>query len=171
MEITGRTSHKLDKIRTYDPDRPYNTTRDYFDGDVRVLEYTIEGIEYVTRLEDLRDPTDPNNKAIDFNRSVSQYVPPSINQLGSGSGLTDYYPTTFKYTVNGNTSTNPDDNYFGFKDEVKIGVVFEPKILEDVFIERQVMTVFESQSRFGVIQTLEDLEEYNNGYYNVIKTE
>ena len=64
-----------------------------------------------------------------------------------------------------------DPSYFVFKDEVKMGVVFTPKVDEEVFIERHSISIYESQSRLGEIMTLDGLEEYNNGFYNIIKTE
>jgi hypothetical protein len=46
-------------------------------------------------------------------------------------------------------------------------VVITPKTEEEIFIERQSVSVFEPHSRLGEILTLEQLEEYRNGYYNV----
>ena len=52
-----------------------------------------------------------------------------------------------------------------------MGVVFTPKVYEDVFIERQKMNVYEIHSRLSEINTLGDLIDYNNGFYNIVKTE
>ena len=44
-----------------------------------------------------------------------------------------------------------------------------PKVEEEIFIERQETSVFERHLRMGEIKTLEQLEEYKNGYYNIFK--
>jgi hypothetical protein len=167
--VTGTTTHKLDLIKTYNPTTPYvvgtnGVTDLYKDGDgYDVVEYTIDGIDYTTTLkEEIVGPLS-ETKAININANLNKsYLP------GRKKGrLDESYPTTFKYVTN----TITEDSYFVFKDESKMGVVFTPKVYEDVFIERQRVSVFESQSRLAQILTLESLEEYNNGYYNVTKTE
>ena len=49
-----------------------------------------------------------------------------------------------------------------------MGVVFTPKVEEEVFIERQDTSVFEPQSRLSNIVSLEGLVQYNNGYYKIL---
>jgi hypothetical protein len=106
--------------------------------------------------------TTPNlNNPISTTRS---YRPRVLNEPSIRPDV--YYPTTFSYTV----SVTDETDYFVFKDEAKMGVVFTPKVYEEVFIERQSMSVFETQARLSEIRTLEDLVEYNNGFYNVTKT-
>lgn len=74
--------------------------------------------------------------------------------------------TTFSYSP----SPLQEDDYFVFKNEVTMGVVFSPKIEEELFIDRKPISVFDSQIRLSNIDTMEDLERYNNGYYNIIRT-
>ena len=52
-----------------------------------------------------------------------------------------------------------------------MGVVFTPKVEEEVFIERQSISIYEPQTRLGEILSLEGLENYNNGFYHIAKTE
>jgi hypothetical protein len=168
--VTGTTTHKLDQIRTYNPLTPYvvgtnGVTALYTDIDgFEVVEYTINGIYYKTTiLQNIIPVTKPIGvTAPDFNVNPKSYIP-----LTETLPPDRNYPTTFSYTTTGVTG----DNNFIFKEEAKMGVVFTPKVYEDVFIERQRMSIFESQSRLSVILSLEDLEEYNNGYYNIVKTE
>jgi hypothetical protein len=188
MVITGTTQHRLDLIRTYNTITPYmvginGCTALYFDTNgTQVVEYTIDGIKYTTRLvktlrnnapspapgtkEFLRNPNPEGTNSVNINTAISStksYLPTrTLNKK-----LDIVYPTTFEYSI----STITETNYFVFKDEVKMGVVFTPKVHEEVFIERQRMSVFESQARMSEIFSLEGLETYNNGYYNVTKTE
>jgi hypothetical protein len=174
--VTGITSHKLDVIRTYDPANPYvvgtnGVTALYTNSSGNdVVEYTIGNIRYKTILFDIIPDEDNPSLFVNNPNSINKPYIPKTDKNDKGRGIINTqlnFPTTFEYT----TSATTTNNYFVFKEEVKMGVVFPTKIYEDVFIERQRMSVFESQSRLGTIITLEDLEEYNNGYYNVTKTE
>lgn len=169
--VTGTTTHKLDQIRTYNPTTPYvvgtnGVTAIYTDSEgIETIEYTIGYINYTTKLtKNIYKVNKPEGiTSLNYNNPIS-----SNNSYVPGRQLDNIdveYPTTFRYTTTGIT----EDNYFVFKDEVKMGVVFTPKVYEDVFIERKPMSVFESQVRLSNIKTLDDLEEYNNGYYKVTK--
>ena len=170
--VTGTTQHRLDLVRTYnDPTNPTtpqlvgtNGCTDItvdLDGKVETVSYTIDGIDYVTTL--IKRITTTNTKVPNLNSDIyKSYLP---NRQGRPIDIS--YPTTFRYT----TQPKIETNYFVFKDEAKMGVVFQPKVLEEVFIERQSISVFESQTRLGEVLSLEGLEEYNNGFYNIIKTE
>ena len=57
------------------------------------------------------------------------------------------------------------------KQEVEMGISEPPKIESEIFIERQSSSVFERHLRMGEITTLEQLEEYRNGYYNIFNLE
>lgn len=169
--VTGTTTHKLDLIRTYDQTNPYKVgvngvTNIYTDSDgIETIEYNINGIQYSTKLtENIISTTKPEGVTNpNFNILNRSYIP--LEKVNTN--LDSSFPTTFRYT----TTSLITDNKFTFKEEVKMGVVFQPKVSEDVFIERHSTSVFEAQSRLGTILTLEDLEEYNNGYYKVTKTE
>jgi hypothetical protein len=179
--VTGTTQDKLQLIKTYDPTQPYVIGRNgvinlYTDADgVDHVVYIIDGIKYNTSLiKDIQTiGKRPGITARNINNpinSTKNFVPnPRRNiELGKNVPLDVVYPTTFEYTTKPYSGTT---SYFVFKDEVKMGVVFTPKVEEEVFIERQGISVFESQTRLSEINTLEHLEEYNNGYYNIIKTE
>lgn len=171
--ITGTTSHKLDLIKTYNPTTPYvigtnGVTALYTDSEgIDIVEYTINNIQYKTRLvSNIYSVEKPKGvTSVNLNNpinSTKSYVPGTENKK-----IDKEYPTTFRLVTTGLT----EENYFVFKDEVKMGVVFPPKVYEDVFIERKPMTIFESQARLSNIRNLEELEEYNNGYYNITKIE
>lgn len=171
--VKGKTRHRLDEVRTLDINNPYivgvNGVNDIFvDSDgVENVRYTIGDIQYLTKLIKIIDPDNPYSVSLNSTNNISKpYVPNRYNN----NDFEEIYPTTFVYTpivaVGGD-----DDSYFIFKEESKSGVVFKPKIKEEVFIDRKPMSVFENQFRLSNIKSLEGLERYNNGYYNIFKEE
>ena len=178
--VTGTTQHRLDLVRTYND--PTNPTNPYLvgtngctaitldtNGNVKTVSYTIDGIDYVTTLtKDISGIGKPvSNRVGILTPNLNSPITKSYSPNRPSSRLDSVYPTTFKYV----TQQKQETDYFVFKDEAKMGVVFQPKVLEEVFIERQSITVFETQARLGEIISLEGLEEYNNGFYNVTKLE
>lgn len=177
--VTGTTQDKLHLVKTYDPTQPYmvgtnGVTDVYTDIDgVNHVKYIIDGIKYHTKLiKDISTQNKPLGvKSWNFNNpinSTKSYRPNTNEGTSSAIEPDNVYPTTFEYTTQ---PYNDITSYFVFKEEVKMGVVFTPKVEEDVFIERQSISVFEPQIRLGEINTLEGLETYNNGYYNITNNE
>jgi len=149
--ITGFTSHKLDIVNTYNKTNPFQvgvngvTHIEYNPNNLTAITkvyYTIDNIDYITNYD---------NQRIGISSRV-----PSINQVKN--------VTQFKTTKSGYDF----DTYFLVKDEAKMGLVFPPKVINELFIERMEVSVFERQSRLSEIETLDALEEYRNGYYNII---
>jgi len=184
--VTGITQDKLNLIKTYDPSQPYIVGRNgvtavYTDSDgVKNIKYTIGSIDYHTKLiKEFTNPrrpigveTAPNLNTI-FSSTRSYLPSRDVNTsgrrkiIGPSQPPDIVNPTTFRYT----TQQKQETDYFVFKDEAKMGVVFQPKVLEEVFIERESISIFESQARLGEIISLEGLTEYNNGFYNITKLE
>ena len=148
--ITGNTTHKLDLIRTYDNNNPYQVG-------CRKYDVTNPSVCVVNVLIVNTDPTSGQLNNVTYNVGGIQYVTTFLQD-----GNTE---TTFSF----NPSPIVEDDYFIFKDEINMGVVFSPKIEEELFIDRKPISVFEPHIRLSNITTLEQLERYNNGYYNVIK--
>jgi hypothetical protein len=175
--VTGTTQDKLHLVKTYDPTQPYIVGRNgvtavYTDVEgIDHVEYIIDGIKYHTKLiKEIGTAGRRGSTSININNpinSTKSYKPPT---KGDRNGFSDdiVYPTTFEYTTQPYSDIT---SYFVFKDEAKMGVVFQPKVDEEVFIERQSMSVYELQTRLGEIISVEGLEEYNNGYYNIVKNE
>lgn len=53
--------------------------------------------------------------------------------------------------------------------EYLLHITEEPKVQSDIFIDRQGPTVFPSHTQLAEINTLEQLENFGNGFYNLIK--
>ena len=148
--ITGFTSHKLDLVSTYDKNNPFQigvngvTNVEYDPTNLTAntkVYYTIGNVDYIT----------------DYRKNVS--ISNSRQPYGS------QFPTIFKTTMSGYDF----DDYFSIKEEAKMGLVFPPKVSNELFIERMSVAVFERHSRLSEIKTLDGLIEYRNGYYNIIE--
>jgi len=171
--ITGTTQHRLDLVKSYDPNNPYIigvngvfTISQDINGLITSVGYTIDNINYTTWLTDdikISGVTQPPN--LNDNDTVRSYIP--IESTRTVNSRRTIYPTVFSYT----TQPIIEDEYFIFKEDVKMGVVFPPKVQDEIFIERQRLSVFEKHSRLSDIQTLDDLIEYRNGFYNVTNLE
>lgn len=163
--ITGVTSHKLDLISKNErggntfqvgwngvtpAGEPFLVTNITYDpltvSGISQIFYTIGNINYITTY---RPPSEPF-----FNRKGAQR-----------GNLLNIHPTTFS-----TNSTGYDFEMSGthdIKEEAKMGLVFEPKVVDDLFIERMDLAVFERHSRLAEVKNLTALVEYRNGYYNI----
>lgn len=180
--ISGTTSHKLDVVSTYSKTYPYQIgvngvtnitidgvqTTDGYNGNLTVnilsastigeikIYYTIDNIDYTTIYA-------PANgfRPIPGNSNFNpQYIHPTtfITNL-HGEDFNNYFPYP---NLSGQTT-------FDIKEEAKMGMVFPPKVSDELFIDRMSVAVFERHSRLTEIKTLEDLLNYRNGYYNIIE--
>lgn len=136
--ITGFTSHKLDLVSTYDKNNPFQigvngvTNVEYDPTNLTAITkvyYTIGNVDYIT----------------DYRKNVS--ISNSRQPYGS------QFPTIFKTTMSGYDF----DDYFSIKEEAKMGLVFPPKVSNELFIERMSVAVFERHSRLSEIKTLDGL--------------
>ena len=139
--ISGITSHKLDLISTYSSTQPFKIGT----NGVTNISYNTDG-------------------------SISQifYTIGEINYITNfivTENKKNAFPTIFFSGIDDSETQNINI----IKEEAKMGMVFPPKINNDLFIERMSLAVFERHSRLATIKSLGSLEEYSNGYYNVIK--
>ena len=157
--ITGFTSHKLDVISTYSKSNPFQVgvngvTNIEYDPVVLTaitkIHYTIGAIDYTTTYQ---PKVDSNVRSVFEGSSMNVRIIPIE------------HPTTFKTS----TSGFDFDKYFLIKEEAKMGLVFPPKVSNELFIERMNVAVFERHSRLSDIKTLDGLTDYRNGYYNIIE--
>lgn len=136
--IKGFTTDKLDLVSTFDRTIPF-----------------VVGQNGVTNII-YTDSTNTKIKEIHYTIDEIDYVTTFSNDIKSK-------PTTFTT----NTTGFYFDSYNSIKEEFKMGLVFSPKINNELFIERQSTAVFERHSRLSEILTLDNLIEYRNGYYGV----
>jgi hypothetical protein len=157
--ITGFTSHKLDVVSTYSKSNPFQVgvngvTNIEYDPvtltGITKIYYTIGSIDYVTTYQP--KSTSRIRAAADKSSTNLRIISPE-------------HPTIFSTSVSGYDF----DEYYSIKEEAKMGLVFPPKVSNELFIERMNVAVFERHSRLSEVKTLDGLIEYRNGYYNIIE--
>lgn len=65
------------------------------------------------------------------------------------------------------------DNFINqkiYKNDRYVGLISQPNVTSDVFMERDVNSSFEKHQRLSEINNLSELVSYNNGYFNVVNT-
>lgn len=144
MIVSGYTDSRLNEIKTYSKTQPYQV-----------------GVNGVTQII-----YDSNNEP-----SIIKYTIDNINYETSIG--TEILPQIFnsKTYFYFNSDGLPEEEINVIKNEVEMGISFPPKIESDIFIERQTTSVFERHLRMEEINSLEQLEEYKNGYYNIFNLE
>lgn len=185
MIITGYTDNRLNEVKTYNTSSPYqigvNGVIDIIyntGGTINNVVYIIDGIKYTTFFPIENDTAityinggtplrRPGVQNLNTSSRTRSFTPKPTNGDNSVREANILYRTIFEYNPNG-----CDVDYYNvLKEEVKIGVVFPPKVEEQIFIERMSISVFEQHARMSEITTLDNLEDYRNGYYNIVKTD
>jgi len=145
--ISGYTSHKLDIVRTFNRTNPFQ---------IGVNGVTSIGYDPIT----LTAVTSISYTIGNINY-VTQNISPSYPTIfftsATGYNFEPYYIPPYS------------QNTFDIKEEAKMGLVFPPKVTNELFIERQSSGVFERHSRLSEIKTIDGLINYRNGYYNIIQ--
>ena len=147
MIISGYTDDRLNQIKTFDKTQPY-----------------IVGINGVTNIT-YEDPLNPNLTAplsIDYTIDGINY---QTNLRQANPFSLKFFNSQTKYFFISSGLTQQEINVI--KDEVEMGISEPPKIESEIFIDRQSSSVYEKHLRMDEITTLEQLEEYRNGYYTI----
>lgn len=165
--LTGSTEERLNEVKSYDVQNPYIVGLDlneepYIDlsgntgtsidrvlarttGSTGNTEYTISafsGSPYIGTTKQTRG---------------IQYTTPNDNG-----------PTTFGFKAQGWNKTNTTLSALT-KHEYLMGISEAPKVRSDLFIDRGVVSPIESHERLSEIKTLEEMETYNDGFFDLIK--
>lgn len=145
MYITGNSTSRLNELQKFTHSEIF--TEKYF-GDGSVIS---DGVDYSISSE---------NQVIVYYLNGIRYV----DKIYS-SGIT----TT--YGVTGQGYTSPDFiNSYVVKLSTKDNIISNSKINNDVFIDRQQISVFDRNYRLEFIRKLVDLETYASGkYFNIVK--
>lgn len=145
MIVTGFTDSRLSEVRTYDKNQPYQV-----------------GYKGVTNVV-----YDQNNDIVEVSYTIDNinYITAIGKPLFPDADFIIKTQTLYSF----NTDGLPEGDINVIKNEVEMGISEPPKIESDIFIERQSVSVFERHLRMGEISSLDQLEEYKNGYYNIFK--
>lgn len=145
MYITGNSTTRLDELRKFTHSEIFADK--YFSGG----SVTFDGVDYTLSNE---------NQNIIYYLNGIRYVD---NIMSSGT------TTTYGITAQGYTSPDFINSYV-VKLPMKDNIVSNPKINNDVFIDRQQISVFDRNYRLEFIRKLVDLETYASGkYFNIVK--
>lgn len=145
MYITGTCTTRLNELKKFTHSEIF--TDEYFGGG----SVMSDGVDYGSSIE---------NQNIVYYLSGIRYVD-TIKSSG----------TTTIYGVTGQGYSSLDFiNSYVVKLPMKDNIISNPKINNDVFIDRQQISVFDRNYRLEFIRKLVDLETYASGkYFNIVK--
>jgi hypothetical protein len=160
--ISGLTDDKLYTVTTY------------FSGTPLLINFNLsDDPNYFTGVNDI-NPTYTEYTINALNSNILgtglHYYTYTFNRLVYNAYVNNYFSipyTEVRYQSEGWNGSNTSLSALT-KEEVYFGIVFPPKVENNVFIDRGTVTVFEKHSRMSSILTMEQLEEYGNGYFNLI---
>lgn len=161
--VTAYTESRIEDVRAYSNNDQYK-----LNFDVETETYTnfsgasVNGVSRVTSLGDpmtyvfMADKNDPN-----------------IGQVNQKNGLVfnDFDVdelTTVSFRSQGWNQTNTSLSAIT-KEEYLFGIISKPEVKSDVFIDRGITTIFEKHLKLSEIRTLDELQRYGGGYFNVTK--
>jgi len=123
-----------------------------------------------SNLSKIKKPSKNSNKV--FLKKPLTFINTPIKQLltrpkNNSNSIFDYGDTLFEtkefsYKQYVDKKINKKEDY--------VGLIDEPAINPQIFIERDAFAIMERQQRISEIGSLFDLENYKNGYYKNIKT-
>jgi len=171
--ITGNTNDRLNEVSSYNQNDLYipnfNIDTDQY---INYLGVSVNG---VTRVVNDNDPIvyafDAPVFGIGTNAQINglqykSYSATTYDIIDGDGDITTLPLTTVRYLGEGFNNTNVGLSALT-KEEYLLGIISQPEIQSDVFIDRGVTTVMENHLRLGEIKSLFGLLDYGNGYYNV----
>jgi hypothetical protein len=166
--ISGLTEPQLDQFISYNQNSNYIVGLNYADEPSimfsGVIDITSDFIEYViggmvNNTGQYISETGVIYKTYNFNRLVE-------DRLGI---MVEIPYTEFKYKALGIKSYNSSLNAL-IHEDVRLGVSEVPRVQEDIFIDRGTVSVKENHLRMAEISSLGQLQQYGNGYFNIVRT-
>jgi len=171
--VNYASDSKLEVVRTYDDDNRYipnfdskkesyiNFSGSSINGVDRVI--NINGNEIVYTVNARRDSLigTPNQiTGIQYIDNPEEgVIIPSELDVNSTNTRVQYYAEGWNET---NTSTDPQ-----IQEEYLLGIISQPEVKSDVFIDRTTFSVLDKHLRLSEIESLEHLTKYGNGFYNI----
>ncbi len=160
--LTAQTQSRAEEVRSYSTAEPFklnfNVNTDIY---INFTGGTVSGVDRVTRFGTAftyvfgADKTDPNI-GTDTQKNGLRYID------FSGAG------TNVIYAGEGWNETNISLSALT-KEEYLFGIISNPEVKSDVFIDRGITTIFEKHLKLSEITNLDELSRYGRGYYNLTK--
>jgi len=173
--ITGSTDSKKVNVKGYDNTNKYitnfdiekniyeNYLGDTISGKTRITDQIISATTYVFDAND-----DSNIGTVNQSTGLLYTDYTGLTRFLTSEFLPSQIPlTNFQYEGEGWNRTNTSLSALT-KEEYLFGITQPPEVFSDVFIDRGATTVLESHLRLSEIESLEHLERYNNGFYNIV---
>jgi len=177
-KIVMASDSKLESVRSYKEGKPYIPGFDIDKGDYKNYEWTqINGVSRVTSTGTTED--NEITYVIDTNKDVNigttgqttgiLYVDNPIDGVSINETLDwEEMTTRVEFMSEGWNSTNISIDPT-IQEEYLLGIISEPEVNSDVFIDRGVASVLDQHLRLSEIENLAHLTKYGNGFYNINK--
>ena len=171
-KIISASDSKLETVRSYNTNKPFIEgfdirSSDYLDfqsnpitGFDKVITTGDTMVYTVNAKKDLNIGTSGQTTGILYtdNPEGGVIIPPELdNQITTTK--VEYIGEGWNET---NTSIDPQ-----IQEEYLIGIINEPEVETDVFIDRTTFSVLDNHLRLSEIESLDHLTRYGNGFYNI----
>ena len=173
--VTGSTDSKIEDIRSYAKDNPFRILFDTTNENY--INYKGDAISGVDRIKSKGEPTiyvvdTPNDTLLGTPNQVSgiQYMDysGSARSINTEFGVEVINRTDFRYTTEGLNETNTSLSLI-MKEEFLFGIISQPEVESDVFIDRGLTSVTNLHLRLSEIKNLDQLSRYGNRLYKINK--
>lgn len=172
MLVTGFTDSKLQELRSYDANDPFQVNFDInSETYVNYSGQTINGVDRVTLLGSATTyvfGTDSGDTQIGTVGQKSGILYQDFSGRTRSVGSDNINETIVSYIGEGWNQTNTSLSGLT-KEEYLFGIISPPEIESDVFIDRSSISVIEKHLKLSEIRTLDELVRYGNGFYTLNK--
>ncbi len=175
LVVTGMTDSKLEELKSYDASVIYKVG---FNMDVGAYNnYENNEIIGVSKVISTNNPNtyvfDAENDAYigTSNQKTGLLYSDNTGQtrsINNGGIIASIPITEFSYIGEGQNETNVSLSALT-KEEYLFGIISKPEVINDVFIDRGIVSVMDYHLRLSEIKDLGVLTRYGNGFYKLIK--
>lgn len=175
MVITGASDSRIEDVRSYASTDPFRTNFDV--NSETYTNYDGVSVDGVDRIKSMGEPklyvfdtendsnlgTDNQIYGLQFKDYSGRTREVLIDNKTVAIPL-----TTYRYIGEGLNETNVSLSALT-KEEYLFGIISQPEVQNDVFIDRGAISVLDLHLKLSEIRTIASLEEYGNGFYKLTK--
>lgn len=172
--LTANTEGRITELKSYSLANPYipnfNIGAEVYNN---YQNFPINGVSrIISNLSgDTRYVFDANDDAVlgTPNQSTGLLYRRIGNQASRSrtKNMAPYEVATVQFKAEGWNMTNTSLSAIT-KEEYLMGILYPPEVFSDVFIDRGATTVNEMHLRLSEVESVEHLEKYGNGFYNIV---
>ncbi len=163
--VSGVTESRLQDNQSYINNGQY--TLNFDTSSQTYIDFKGDSVNGVNRVTQLGNPI---NYVFDADKNDVNIGTTNQNNglfFQDSSGGTNTL-SNFSYVSQGFNMTNISLSAIT-KEEYLLGIISEPEVISDIFINRGITSVFESHLKLAEITNVDELQNYGNGYFNLIK--